>query len=865
MSRDNSSGRPETHNTAHHQPLVTIFLAVSAGIIVDRYWPLSLWVWCLLSGALLLLWYPLYARKRNLLAAVALLAGCAALAAAWHHMSWHLFSVDEIGRYARPVPQPVCVRGRATEVAKLVPAPLDDPLRTIPANQRSRVVLQMEAIRNGTRWQAAAGQATLLVEGHLLGVRPGDRLEVYGRLTRPPPAKNPGEFDFSHYRRTQRQLCLLRATYPDCVVTLSRSSGWDPRTWLAQIRAAGSRTLWSYLDHDRAGLAAAVLLGERERLEHDRTEAFVETGTIHLLAISGLHVGILVSVLTLALRVGWVSRNWGLILIPALTLFYALLTDARPPVMRAALLILITCIALYDGRRQLGFNTLAAAALAVLLWNPAQLFRVGAQLSFLAVGTLICFGPVWHRWQQEDALLWLIRSTRPAPVRIARSIGRWTWRLTVAGFAVWLVALPLVMHHFHLCSPVGILLTPLLYVPVAAALFSGLGVLLFGWLVPWLATGFGWACDLSLGVLEQTVLLARELPGGHAWVSGPAVWWLIVFYSLLVVWALAPRLRPPTRWCLAVIAVWTTVNVVAGVVVPYPTPQRRGLQCTFIAVGHGCSVLVEMPDGKTLLYDAGRMGSPESATRAISSVLWSRGYTHVDALIISHADADHFNSVPELLHRFSVGVVYVSPAMRDDNSASVRVLFQRLAAADVPVELLQRGNRLTGGSAVIEVLHPAGTGFQTAIEGSVDNANSIVLAISYQGKRIILPADLEFAGVDAVTAAGKLDCDVLLAPHHGSPNSDPQQVATWCQPEWTIVSSGFVALDPSVVQTYDQAGRRLLQTAVCGATCVSVQNGRLDVNWMRQNVSPPQPTILAETQRSNSEREIGSGPYCLDE
>ncbi|MDH3719369.1 MAG: hypothetical protein OES79_14715, partial [Planctomycetota bacterium] len=103
------------------------------------------------------------------------------------------------------------------------------------------------------------------------------------------------------------------------------------------------------------------------------------------------------------------------------------------------------------------------------------------------------------------------------------------------------------------------------------------------------------------------------------------------------------------------------------------------------------------------------------------------------------------------------------------------------------------------------------------------------------------------------------------APHHGSPNSDPQQVAAWCQPEWTIVSSGFVAIDPSVVQTYSRPGRRLLQTAVCGATCVAVQNGRLDVSWMRQNVSPPQPTVLAETQWLDSEPEIRRGLDYLGE
>ncbi|MGB6043680.1 MAG: ComEC/Rec2 family competence protein [Pirellulales bacterium] len=834
------SGRNGSQVVAHHQPLVVILLACSTGIVLDHYWPMALATWLLLAIAAMASWFVLYWVGSAPAAAWVLLVGFVGFAGGWHHMFWHLYSQDEIGRFARTVPRAVCVRGQAVEAPKFAPAPLEDPLRTIPASQRSRILLRVESIRDGARWLPASGIATLLVEGHLLGVGPGDRIEVYGRMTQPPPASNPGEFDFATYRRTQRQLCLLRATHPDCVVVTSRSSGWNPKYWLARLRAAGSRTLWHYVGHEQAGLAAAVFLGQRERLEHDRTEAFVETGTIHLLAISGLHVGILVSVLMLALRVGWVSRNAGLLLIPAITLFYALLTDARPPVLRASLLITVMCIALYDGRRQLGFNTLAAAALIVLMFNPAQLFCVGTQLSFLAVGTLICFAPVWRRWQQQDALMWLIRSTRPLPIRVARSIGLWFWRLTIAGFVVWLVALPLVMHHFHLCSPIGIVLTPILYLPIAVALFCGLGVLLFGWLLPPVATAFGWVSGLSLGFAENTVLAAREVPFGYAWMSGPSDWWIVVFYAMLAFWALAPQWRPPEPWCVAALALWATINVM----VPHDLRGHPDLRFTFAAVGHGCGILVELPDKKTLVYDAGRMGSPHAATRAISSVLWSRGYTHIDALIISHADADHFNSIPQLLQRFSVGVVYVSPAMRDDKSTSVKVLFEYLDAAGVPVALLEQGDRIRVGTGSIDVLHPAGHGFATATAGSVDNANSIVLAVSYQGRRIILPGDLEHAGLDAVMTAPALDCSVLLAPHHGSPNSDPHRVAAWCQPEWTIVSSGFSSVASPVLQAYSDRGQ-LLQTSACGAITVTIEDGKLDVAWMRDDSTPDQIRFLA--------------------
>ncbi len=787
--------------------------------------------WWLTGGATsLVVWWALRWFQFHRAAAVVLLLAAGSLAAAWYHQHWNLYDAVEIGRYSSHVPRPGCLCARAIDAPKIIPAPMHDALRTIPVFERTRLVVRVEAIRDGTTWKPATGLATLLMEGHLLGVHAGDRLEVYGRYSRPLPANNPGEFDFALWRRTERQLTLVRSPYPDCVTVLERGTKWNVRNAVAEIRSQGSRLLWTNLDRRRAGLAAAVLLGERERLEYDRTEAFVETGTIHLLAISGLHVGILVSVLMLVLRLGWMRRSWALTAIGGLTIFYAVLTDARPPVVRAAVLIVILCVAMYTGRRQLGFNTLAAAAIVVLIWNPANLFRVGTQLSFLAVATLVCFSPEWVKWQSKDALDWLIASTRPAPERAARALGSRIWRLTLAGLVIWMVALPLVMYHFHLVSPVGVILTPILFVPIAAALFFGLGVLVFGWLLPPLAMVCGWVCDRSLDFMETVVTFAQRAPGSFAWVAGPPVWWIVVFYVALGAWAFFPRRRPPLRWCAALMSIW----IVMGIAAPAMFRPDDRLRCTFVAVGHGCSVLLELPDGKTILYDAGKAGSPEAATRGISSVLWTCGHTHVDALIVSHADADHFNAIPDLLQRFSVGVVYVSPVMRRDTARTVEVLFDAIDRAGVPIRTMARGDRLATGDVTVEVLHPSEAGVQYTATGSIDNSNSIVLAVEYQGKRVLLTGDLEGAGLAEVVGQPPFDCDVLLAPHHGSVNSRPADFAAWSCPEWTIVGSGIS--EPLPIETreaYGRGERRVLRPAESGAVTVVIQHRQLAVAPMR--------------------------------
>ncbi len=142
----------------------------------------------------------------------------------------------------------------------------------------------------------------------------------------------------------------------------------------------------------QSALADAVLLGTREQLDPDQTEGFRETGTVHLLVIAGLHLGILAGVATLLLARLPIPRRWALATVALFTLTYMLLVQAQPPVVRATILVLAACGSLWLGRERLGMNVLAGAGLVVLALNPADLFRVGPQLSFLCVAGILMAG-----------------------------------------------------------------------------------------------------------------------------------------------------------------------------------------------------------------------------------------------------------------------------------------------------------------------------------------------------------------------------------------------------------------------------------------------------------------------------------------
>ena len=206
---------------------------------------------------------------------------------------------------------------------------------------------------------------------------------------------------------------------------------------IASVRARGNRLLWSHLSEKHAALASALLLGQRSELSGEQTEAFFTTGTVHMLVVSGLHVGILAAALFLGLRLGWLPRRRALLMVVAVVILYAMVSGGRPPVVRAAVIISLAATASILGRQPSGFNTLAAAALVVLLWNPSDLFRAGPQLSFLAVAVLIGSTRFVRVQPSDDPLDRLIAETRPRWRRGLAWCFRWYAGLTLASLAVW--------------------------------------------------------------------------------------------------------------------------------------------------------------------------------------------------------------------------------------------------------------------------------------------------------------------------------------------------------------------------------------------------------------------------------------------
>ncbi len=857
-------------------PLLLLFVGACAGIMLERMVFLALELWVMAALAFGTIWLLLWWVRQVRVASVMLLLSVAAVFGLWHQLCWRWFAAEELGFFASPLNQPVFVQGILLENPRLAPPPPERPMILRPGVPRTVVGFQAEAIRDGENWRRVTGYARLIVDGQLLGFRGGDRVRIVGSLGSLQPPKNPGEFDFAAYARGDRRLCSIHCPWPECVVKLSGPSPWNIGAWLRRGRGYCHQVLEKHLDDPQRGVATALLLGIRETIEGDLEDAFIQTGTLHLLAISGLHVGLMAAIV---FRLwGWLWRREKLAaLFTGLTVLgYALLVDVRPSVIRAAALVILYCLAIFLGRKARGFNLLGGAGLCVLIANPADLFRTGAQLSFLAAATIL--GGI-HWWLQlrgmppdEEPLEW------PASWRQT-----WDWlrrgliKLGELGLlSLWVFALltPYTWKNFNLVSPIAPGLTVLLWPFLFVILICGFLLLLTDWLLPPLAWISAQVLSGCLWIFCQMVQYGREIPGSFFWIPGPPGWWVSGFYIILAAFALSRWLR--RRWWIAGGIVLAWMLVLFSTEVLKSRPER--LRCTFFAVGHGCAILLELPSGRSLLYDAGSAGDPQFMTPRLAQGIWAQGVRRLDAVIISHADADHYNLLPGLLERFSVGKLYVNRALftqltpaehRDSDSAKrgesrqdqvdrapeplvgglaasgieasdypeeevaasppepgVAALAEILRRFRVHIEPLHAGDEVLLGDPTcrIRVLSPpkdydtrAGSLAKRRERIHGDNAASLVVAVEYRGRRVLLTGDLDSPMLEQLMASPPLPCDVLQAPHHGSLGSNPEGLIEWCSPRRVVVSGGPRWFAPGVLAAYRRSGAEVYHTFLHGA------------------------------------------------
>lgn len=820
----------------HRQPLLLFAAAAVTGIVTDSVLDVSRLFWGLLTIALIVAGLILSrcCRVDRSWTSTAIVLAFVPLAALWHQVHRQRYDSGTIQQFLVSESAPVILDGVVDRPAVLRRQPLaDQSWRRDRSAWQTQLEVRVDQIRRLVDWQSIDGRVLVMVDGRRDDLRPGDAVRIYGTIEPFLGPSNPGEQDFREVFRRRNIHARVHVDTTDQIEDLERSS-WRPGRWIATIARESRQRLMKYIGTNSGPLAIALVIGQREFVGPELRDQLLVTGTVHLLSVSGLHLAIIVVLAHYGATLMRFPPKTKFIWILGICLLYTAVTGARPPVVRAAVLVTTFMVASLVKRPSQPINTLSLAGLIILAWNPALIFGIGVQLSFLAVATLLLCRQVpasesvavSMATEQEDRLFALVDKSRSKPEYYLRYAGRGVVRAIWYSGCVTAISMPLVWHQFHVVSPISVVTNVVLGPILFIALASGVATVVFGSIGP-LGWTFGSICQGAIAVMAWIIDVAASVPFGHCWLPSPPSPWVMTFYAVILSTLYLARVKFVAHARYGWIVAWT---VIAWWLATTPGPLDTGsIEATFVDVGHGTSVVLRSQN-QVWMYDCGRLGNDTGQSRGIDAALWSLGVTHLDGIFLSHADTDHFNAMPGVLQRFGVEQIVTPPHMLDSLEPAVAQLRQVIEKEGIPVRQIALGDQETIGTHAVSVLHPP----PERIPGT-DNANSLVLVTEAGGTSLILPGDLEPPGTAVLIERPRPPPGgVLMAPHHGSLRMDAASVLQWSRPRETIVSGGRRAGRPEVHEMLSASGSGVHVTNQVGAIRLVINRaGEIEIRtWM---------------------------------
>lgn len=669
-----------------------------------------------------------------------------------------------------------------------------------PRREHWRFALSTQGLcRSDARWINVQGK--VLVSGRKLeSLALGEQVLLRGRLRLPDEARNPGAFDYRLYLKAHEIRALFWCSQDSALWRSEKPSRlWIARA-LAQARAWFAEKLARFSRGQSLAVLEGLLLGQRDEIDDEVIASFTHTGLIHVLAVSGLHVGFIALMLHVLADFLQLAQRWrGLAVVLGL-FFYAALTGAQPPVVRATIMATALLLARPLEREGEIYNGLGLAAFAILMWQPWQLFQLGFLLSFAAVwGIAYLYRPLLFGLARVIRWRW-----RPA---------RWALAVLAVSFAAQFATLPFIVTAYGRL-PVTAIWGNLIVIPASfLAVATGLMACLCAPLSEFLLQVYGAVAEVTVtGMIHFTRWLAR-LPGAYVEaVPGPFL--VLIFYLLLLV-AFVEWRRRVRPWVL--VAALAVLNVFVWREAWHAAPKLR---LTFFDVGQGDAALLEFPDDRRLLIDAGPWHEyTDAAERVLLPYFAKQGIRRLQAAVITHPHADHLGGLPSLLASWlQIDTVYWCGIKSD--SELEKKCERRLDSLRVPRRALRRGETLTQFEpAQIAVLASG-----RKDKGIVENLNnaSTVLKVVWGETALLFAGDAEWQSEWRMTRhAGILDSDLLKVAHHGSKTSSTLPFLQAVTPHWAVTSVGrrnqFRHPHPEVMSRLEALGIQNIRTDLNGA------------------------------------------------
>lgn len=746
-------------------PLLIPFVSMAAGLALSaqlgRFCPLS----ALYAGFACLLLASFHRNRQ-------LFSTCVAL-------FFFLWGLQALAPWLSPDPSPDSIRYRTSDT----PVTLEGIVASRPtvSPDGSTIIVKAEKVFGVNQVKPAQGLLMLYVSEGDLSLARGDRIRCMTRIAVPVRLGLPGEFDFPRYLLLQRVAAIGRVvSKADIVLIRAAAEESMQRSIDLAARRLGDAIRLALADDWVSSVLAALLIGDQKRIPRELADAYTRAGVSHILSISGFHVGIIAAFIAmvslwlftrcdyLLLRCN-VRRLVILLAVPAM-MIYLFLTGNAPATARSVIMLAALAFALYVERESDPINTLLLAAFLLIAINPPSLFDLSFQLSFLSLWGIILSVPV------------LTKRMSAVTSTFARSLAQFI----AASAAAACVTLIPVLFAFKVASLNGIL-TNFLIVPLLGygAVLAGFCVLPLLVLVPSFNHILLWPSATLIEISNWVITGFAGLPLIRF--HGITMWDMLAFllFMCTMTFLRSNRIRFALGTALPLSA------LAMHVLTPFSSDGR--LHVTMLSVGQAESLLVRLPDGKTVLVDGGGYlhdTGRDFGQRVLAPALGALGVQRIDWMISTHDHPDHIGGLAFVARHFKVGEFWSSSAgLVADYSRDIRAV---LSEQHIPVRRLAAGDSITlSEGVVLKVLWPGRAARQRSDDEMDVNEASLVFRLTYGRFSMLFAADAGFPAEHLVLAGGdELASTALKVGHHGSRYSTSEEFLERVKPRLALVSAG---------------------------------------------------------------------------
>lgn len=688
----------------------------------------------------------------------------------------------------------------------------------------------------------------------------GSRVHISGSFSLYTEATNIGQFDARNYYAARKiygqvKKAAIVYTEPPNIIGRGKECLWQLRRHLAE----------SFLEvygEENGALLAAMLLGERTFLSEETQSLYKAAGALHVIAVSGLHISLLGLGLYRLLRRIFAAQAPAAVISVLCMAAYVFLVGNPPSAVRAFIMFAMGLLAGYWKRTLDTPTALSLSAAIILMGNPFYIGQSSFLLSFLAILAISVFQP---------ALKECLALINPYHFPLFRLLGsRQTWRLRhldpqkvpgvchellkkvgnglLSSFSVWIVTLPVQLFSFSEVSLFGIFFNLLIIPLMGVILLLGIAGLFLKEIFHLFAFLAGSVfADLEITVISicryaEGIFFAIIKAGGSLadrlsftmWTPGKPVYGkMLLAFCLLLLFCLLGNLSengrtfPEKFWKYRLGILLGVILLLAG----YPA---HNLQITFLDVGQGDGICMELPDGRVYLMDGGSSDVSKVGNYRLVPFLKAKGIRKIDAVFLSHGDTDHINGIAELLEekQISIDCVCLPAGAEQEEFAEIKDLAR---TRNISVRTIQAGDFWENNGTKFWCLNPADV-------TESGNAASVVLYMEYQNFSMLLTGDLEGEGEKSVAALLRTNAitgiSVLKVAHHGSKNSTKEEFLRQCSPAVAVISCGerntYGHPHKETLERLNDMGTAVYRTDCSGAVQITVAGNRMKVTEYRR-------------------------------